>query len=450
LDEPTTGLHFDDLVKLLDVLNRLVDLGNTVVVIEHNLDVIKTADWVIDLGPEAGDGGGYVVKAGTPEELVAHASAERGARSAESKERLSTEYTVLRSHTGEALAPVLKAGPYIQRKTYDFAAQEQKRADDVDLNKVGRDAKMPWQVDGRRWHTQDRVGRNGEPCRWEGSILERLIDRIQELGRFSETNFNDRTVIEICGERKTEGWFFHALTGEQWLLRLKFRVNKSTFQRDKLIEQLDLKPLNEMPDLPVYGSEPRVKCKNLRGPWQEVQLTVHSLAEIDKPAFWQFLETAVRGFQKFSQRMDQSPDDVMPWKVLGQKWHFSRKGFPPGKKVHWPMEVLEELCEMLKEAAPGGQFLWNNQQVVHVFVPARKEPWATLCTKRTQALELVLFGPKNGFGFGRVASLGRERELQTADRACDVLKLKFQAADDLHQGDLAAFLQEHLSSLKRM
>src|SRR5690606_28156295 len=71
-DEPTTGLHFDDLAKLLDVLNRLVDLGNSVVVIEHNLDVIKTADWIIDMGPEAGDGGGYVVFAGTPEDLVAH------------------------------------------------------------------------------------------------------------------------------------------------------------------------------------------------------------------------------------------------------------------------------------------------------------------------------------------------------------------------------------------
>src|SRR5690606_37533143 len=68
LDEPTTGLHFDDLAKLLEVLNRLVDLGNTVVVIEHNLDVIKTADWIIDIGPEAGAEGGYVVAAGTPEE----------------------------------------------------------------------------------------------------------------------------------------------------------------------------------------------------------------------------------------------------------------------------------------------------------------------------------------------------------------------------------------------
>jgi excinuclease ABC subunit A len=69
LDEPTTGLHFHDIKLLLEVLHRLRDAGNTVVVIEHNLDVIKTADWIVDLGPEGGDGGGEIVAAGTPEEV---------------------------------------------------------------------------------------------------------------------------------------------------------------------------------------------------------------------------------------------------------------------------------------------------------------------------------------------------------------------------------------------
>jgi excinuclease ABC subunit A len=78
LDEPTTGLHFADIDLLLKVLHQLRDAGNTIVVIEHNLDVIKTADWVIDMGPEGGDGGGAVVIAGTPEEVAAHPQSHTG------------------------------------------------------------------------------------------------------------------------------------------------------------------------------------------------------------------------------------------------------------------------------------------------------------------------------------------------------------------------------------
>jgi len=79
LDEPTTGLHFHDVAKLLEVLHELVESGNTVVVIEHNLEVIKTADWIIDLGPEGGDGGGEIVAAGTPEDIVREPESYTGA-----------------------------------------------------------------------------------------------------------------------------------------------------------------------------------------------------------------------------------------------------------------------------------------------------------------------------------------------------------------------------------
>ena len=72
LDEPTTGLHFADIKQLLSVLHKLRDQGNTIVVIEHNLDVIKTADWIVDLGPEGGAGGGQIIATGTPEDVAKH------------------------------------------------------------------------------------------------------------------------------------------------------------------------------------------------------------------------------------------------------------------------------------------------------------------------------------------------------------------------------------------
>jgi excinuclease ABC subunit A len=110
LDEPTTGLHFADIEKLLHVLERLVDAGNTVLVVEHNLEVIQAADWVIDMGPEAGEAGGRIVCEGPPEDLIIHAQAVRQASPVGQASSLSVGQASslpsapLRSHTGEALA----------------------------------------------------------------------------------------------------------------------------------------------------------------------------------------------------------------------------------------------------------------------------------------------------------------------------------------------------------
>jgi len=104
LDEPTTGLHFADIEKLLHVLERLVEAGNTVLVVEHNLEVIQAADWVLDMGPEAGAGGGQIVVEGPPEDLVIHADRWRKAQEATTRASATDFPSLLRSHTGEALA----------------------------------------------------------------------------------------------------------------------------------------------------------------------------------------------------------------------------------------------------------------------------------------------------------------------------------------------------------
>ncbi len=309
---------------------------------------------------------------------------------------------------------------------------------------------MPWEIDGRHWHTVARVGRNGKPCRWEGRILGDVIDRIQNQSElFSETDWNSRSVVEIRAAKKADGWFFHAITGEEWLLKMKFRTARNTFSRDDLLRRLDLKPLNDMPELPLYGTEPRVKLRSLRGPWQEVEVRVNSYSEIDRPEFWAFIDQAVGGFGKYSQQAKEQSDILQPWKQLGRKWHFARRGFPLGGKVEWEMEVLEELIELLNETAPYGQLLWNNKQVVPLYVPQQREAWAAVQTKKLDAVYLHLTGPKGRFAQGRITGLGFDAQVDGEKTGMDVLRIKFRSTEDLRRGELAAFLKEHLAALEK-
>ncbi|KCZ55070.1 excinuclease ABC subunit A [Hyphomonas beringensis] len=116
LDEPTTGLHFEDVRKLLEVLHSLVDTGNTVVVIEHNLDVVKTADWVLDLGPEGGDGGGQLVAAGTPEDIAACEESWTGKHLAETFRRQDERRAARNKRVRAAESAKTKAKPKAETK----------------------------------------------------------------------------------------------------------------------------------------------------------------------------------------------------------------------------------------------------------------------------------------------------------------------------------------------
>jgi excinuclease ABC subunit A len=301
LDEPTTGLHFDDVRKLLNVIHRLSDLGNTVLVIEHNLEVIKTADWVIDLGPEAGLGGGDLVGEGTPEELVKNP----------------------RSHTGRYLAPVLAAGPLAEwpRLSSKAAAPRVTAAKKAEISQSKTRAlepglrtsreefggldevKAPWEIDGRKWHTHGRIARNGRPARWDGRILERIVDQIEALkadhnggAGLGPVDWSQRNAVRITGsdKNKISFPFFHATTSSEWVVTLRFFVPKNTFRLAALEGQLKLAPFHLVAP-PVLCDQPRLKLDDL-GPFQEVTLVANTAEELDTAGFDSFLRKAVLAF----------------------------------------------------------------------------------------------------------------------------------------------------------
>ena len=442
LDEPTTGLHFDDLQKLLDVIQRLIDVGNTVVLIEHNLDLIKAADWMIELGPEAGINGGAIVAQGTPEMVVEYAKAALAAASKTGKSKAG----IPRSYTGEALIPVLDEDPYKKRKTYDPDKDDRWKKGDLDIEDVGLSALMPWESDGRRWHTEDRVGRAGETVNWDGDVLKRVVDTIQQSEGFAATNWNNQSVVEIAGTKKNENWFFQALTGDPWFLKLKFRVRPKTFKREDLVAQVPLLSANDLDDIPVYGNAPRVRLTSIKASWQEVEIKVNNLKEIDIAGFWDFLETAVNSYQNKKHLKPIDLDTQTPWAKLGKKWHLLQKGFADGEAATWDPAVLEALEQTLTQVAPGSEFEWANEKVVNVLLPGQKQPWATMLTKQSDGLWLNLSVAKGEVSDDRVTGLASEAEINSVSDL-DEVRLSFSEVGQASSSELMEFLSERVAAV---
>lgn len=392
LDEPTTGLHFDDIKKLLTVLNSLVDAGNSVVVIEHNLDVIKSADWLIDVGPEAGVGGGWIVAEGTPEDVVSHAMLERQQASKQKSKRKTAEPERMRSHTGEMLAPVLEQGTTAERDSFDVAAVAKKREGDLSISEIGKGEAAPWEQDGRKWHTGPHLSHNGKQTQWEGDALTMIIDRLAEFEKFKEPNWKHRSIVELRSDdvEDAKTWFLHALTGDQWLMTLKFRVPKGTFTDKELRRKIRLTDVDDLDDLPVYNRAKRITVKNTKGPDQEVAITVHKLEEINTPAFTKFLDQAATAYLQTEETPKLDATELLPWKALGKAWHLKDRGF--AEPAHWDLKALPKLLQWLEESETPLSFQYEQRDRIEILHGEDEEriPLGMIMTKEPDTLTFCL------------------------------------------------------------
>jgi excinuclease ABC subunit A len=510
LDEPTTGLHFDDIAKLLDVLQRLVDLGNTVVVIEHNMDVIKCADWVIDLGPDAGQDGGQVVVAGIPEDVVRYtmmaeafargedpfaistkkrgrgqkslvlASSTGGSKSRSKSAASATAFeaalslpssgfTWSRSHTGVALAETLAEGKYQERPTYIHTPDTMLGEGDLSLEDAGAATPMPWEVDGKVWHTTNRLDRQGTVCRWDGAMLTTVIQAIESSKKFGETFWNHQLVVEVPFQNKTRGWFCRAFTTNTHHLVLQLRVRPKTFAPADLMVSLGLNTPEKAEAMPKEKAEPRIKISRARGPSQEVEIRLYSLAEVQSPGFQSFLEEAIENgfalfhkaaesiaatidtssmtaaqlasYQAAERRREQvaaqqealeaskDPDDdryytekavAAELNIHGsdhqvflaeavprgtRQWHVSRCGFKEPEQVQWPAEVIDQFLEMLESIVPEGKLDYQRERQVCIRLSNEKVPWMTIESKERPSVRITWNVPNDVVSSERLSEL---------------------------------------------
>jgi len=431
LDEPTTGLHFDDVRKLLDVLHRLVDLGNSVVCIEHNLDVLKSADWIIDLGPEAGPAGGRIVAEGTPETI------------SRSKE----------SHTGRALADVLKSSPKAERATvHPDAAPATAREAPLKVPNADESVKMPWQRNGRAWHTRDRVSRRGEKIEWSGAALESVIDEVEKLGgdALAPTDWNDRARVEITAKPPTNvvaasvPWFLHALTGARWLLDLNFRVPRRTFAEGELNKKLGLKTLDDRSDLPIYGNEPRVKIRPHPGETDRIRILIHDEAEVASKGFRDFLKTAMRCYLTQVRSLARDVARAQPWRVNGKAWHLSQKSLSPTQPPQWKPMSLVELIGRMSRSRTDLNVDWGRKTAV-CLVDRSGSAVVRIATNSRHGLQVDVSVPGGLISATRIEKLGLTPRIERG-RPVDRVQFLVQTLDQVDGDALAAVLKSTVAA----
>jgi excinuclease ABC subunit A len=235
----------------------------------------------------------------------------------------------------------------------------------------------------------------------------------------------------------------------EWLVRLVFRVARNTFKQDELNRSLGIPILDDTSGVEIYGREPRVHVANRKGPWQEVWMLVHRYSEIDTPAFRAFLERAVGSFHDNLNRMNTRPEDVMPWKVNGERWHLSEKGFPPGRKMRWDRAILPQVLDLVRGVEPKVEIAWDNRVTITFRVPGATRAWAQFRTKDCEGLDCRFLGKKGQFNLSRIEKFGISPALKN-HREGEMLHLVFQHDHHLHGNALRELLREHLQGFREV
>ena len=186
-----------------------------------------------------------------------------------------------------------------------------------------------------------------------------------------------------------------------------------------------------------------------KGPWQSVTLLVHWLKEIDTNAFRTFLQEAVESFQKNVRRLQTKPEDVMPWKLNGERWHLGEKGFPPGKKVLWDRSLIQRLLTLVRELEPKLEVKWDVRDAVTLKVPGIGRGWAQWRTKEPEGLVCRFLGQRGQFNLARIEDLGVEPAITSRDNG-EVLNLTFRSLDAQQLQRLKEVLREHLEGFRTL
>ncbi len=411
LDEPTTGLHFDDVARLLEVLSKLVDQGNTVAMIEHNVGVILSADWVIDLGPDGGDAGGGLVAAGTPEDIAASPDSHTGLilkeslktirrRSERAKpEPVGTER--VERVDGDANAAVLEP---VAAGTDDEISLDE--ADPRELSE-----KPPWKADGRAWHMDMTRLRADKSPRWEAELLTDLVQTIGDTVpvRVSWTN---RCFLTFWFKEHGWGQWCRVHTDAADAIRMVCFVPQGIFG-DKELSALRMRVVDV--NHGWYGTDVD---------WVTIEKGVVASSDFDGEDFSGFLRTCRERLVALQSRVAEAaesaesttallepaaddsdeeieldeadPKDLSEkplWKIDGQAWHTDperpRKG---GVSPSWDTNAVTAAVSLIEAAAPV-KVTWTNQHFVTI--RPRRYSWGVWCRLMTydpDAMHIVFQG----------------------------------------------------------